>query len=214
MMSVNMSCSTSVNRNIEKGEASLRLGDYTMAIHFFDDVLNRDPENFSARIGMGKALIQQASAKNNDSSTWNRALTHLEAARSLRPQCNVEPLLSDAWIVHARMLLDKKDTISALNSLARAIDLAPSAVEALNLAGIIYFRIGEPDKALTLFSRALAADTSKSFTYFNIGMVKWFQCDYEGARRLWFRAVKLAPQDKDIVYWYSVADKKVKGVAE
>jgi tetratricopeptide (TPR) repeat protein len=214
MSSVNMSCGTSVRRDIEKGEASLRLGDYSMAIKFFEEVLNSDPENFNARLGMGKALIQQASARNNDSASWLRAITHLEAARSLRPESKIEPLLSDAWIIHARKLLDKKDTIAALNSLARAIDFNPFAVEALNLTGIVYFKIGEPDKARILFGRALAIDTTKPFTYFNMGMVNWFQHDYDGARRSWFRAVQLAPQDKDIVYWYSAADRKVRESAK
>jgi tetratricopeptide (TPR) repeat protein len=194
------------NQNIEKGRASLRLGDYSMAIRFFEDVLSHDPENYDARIGMGKALIQQSSAKNNDSTLWSKALTHLEAARSIRPESNVEPLLSEAWIIHARDLLNSTDTIAALKALSRALDLNPRTVEALNLTGIIYFKLGKPDKSQILFRRALAIDTTKSFTYFNIGMVKWSIHDVKGAHRAWFRAVQLAPQDKDIVYWYSVAE--------
>jgi len=204
---------TSNNRSIEKGLASLRLGDYSMAIHFFEEVLNRDPENYDARLGMGKALIQQSSVKNNDSTTWSKALTHLEAARSIRPQSEVEPILSEAWIIHARSLLNGNDTLAALKALSRAIDLNPRTVEALNLTGIIYFKLGEPDKAQILFNRALAIDTTKSFTYFNLGMVKWAARDFEGAHRTWFKAVQLAPQDKDIVYWYSVAETKLRETA-
>jgi len=203
-----ISC-TSNKRIIEKGEASLRLGDYAMAIRFFDEVLSRDPEHFDARLGMGKALIQQASAHNNDSAAWNRALTHLEAARSIKPQSPIEPLLSDSWIIRARMFLDGRDTIAALNALSRAIDLCPKNIEALNLAGIIYFKIGESDKARALFERALAIDTSKPFTYFNLGMVLWSVHDKDGAHRAWFKAVQLAPQDRDIVYWFSIAEKEV-----
>lgn len=205
---------TSEQRTIEKGDASLRLGDYTMAIRFFEEVLNRDPENFDARLGMGKAFIQQASAKNSDSLTWRKALTHLEAARSIRPENNVELLLSEAWVVHARKLLENRDTLEALNALSRAIDYNTRTVEALNLAGIIYFRLGEPDKAQILFERSLLADTTRSYAYFNLGMVRWSLGDIEGARHAWFKAVQLAPQDKDIVYWFSMADKKQRRAAQ
>ncbi|MBN1306319.1 MAG: tetratricopeptide repeat protein [Chitinispirillaceae bacterium] len=204
-----ISC-VSDSRSIEKGEASLRLGDYSMAIRFFDEVLHRNPENFEARLGMGRALIQQASLKNADSTLWGKALTHLEAARTIRPESDIDTLLSEAWLVNARRLLNRCDTINALNSISRAIDLGPRSIEALNLAGIIYFRIGEPDKARILFDRALVADTSRPFTHFNIGMVRWAVHDIRGARDAWFRALQLAPTDKDIVYWYSMAEKKLK----
>ena len=201
---------TSDTRNIEKGEASLRLGDYGMAIRFFEEVLHRNPENFNARLGMGKAFLQQASQQPDDSALWANALTHLEAARTLHPESAiVDQLLSEAWIVNARRLLDAKDTVSALGALSRAIDLHPKSNEALNLAGIIYFRMGDVNKARLLFDRALSADTTRSFTWFNIGMLCWAVKDVHCARNAWFKALELAPEDKDIVYWFSVAEKKM-----
>jgi tetratricopeptide (TPR) repeat protein len=207
------SCQTN-HRSIEKGELSLRLGDYLMAIRFFDEVLSRNPENFDARLGMGKALIQQASAKHHDSLTWSKALTNLEAARSIRPESNIEPLLCEAWTIHSQMLLRTSDTNASLNALSRAIEYNPRAVEALNSAGIIYFRLGELEKASILFNRALMADTSRPFTYFNIGMIRWSIQDVKGANEAWFKAVQLAPGDKDIVYWYAASEKKLRGVTQ
>jgi tetratricopeptide (TPR) repeat protein len=208
------SCSPDSMKSIEKGESSLRLGDYTMAIRFFEQVLNNDPENFRARLGMGKALIQKASAQNGDSLLWSSALINIEAARTLNPQSDIEPILSEAWMVHARKKLEVHDTLGALNALSRAIDYNPKSIEALNLAGIIYFKIGDPGKAGILFERALAIDSSKSFTHFNIGMLCWSQSDFACAHKAWFKALTLAPQDKDIIYWYSVAEKKFQEAAK
>ena len=208
-----LSCLTN-HRSIEKGELSLRLGDYLMAIRFFDEVLSRNPENFDARLGMGKALIQQASAKHHDSLIWSKALTNLEAARSIRPESNIEPLLCEAWTIHSQMLLSTNDTIASLNALSRAIEYNPRAVEALNSAGIIYFKLGELEKADILFNRALVADTSRPFTYFNIGMIRWSIHDVKGANKAWLKAVQLAPGDKDIVYWYAASEKKLRGVTQ
>ncbi len=206
----NVSCLWNTQRSIEKGESSLRLGDYSMAITFFREVLNGDPENFRARLGMGKALIQMAAAQNAESSVWQDAITHLEAARTLNPSYDIETLLSEAWVVQARKKLEKIDTIGALNALSRSIDYNSGSIDALNLAGIIYFRLGEPVKSRVLFDRALSVDTLKAFTHFNIGMLCWSQGDVSGAHNAWFKALTLAPEDKDIVYWYSIADKKIR----
>ncbi len=197
------------DRDIGKGEVCLRLGDYTGAAAFFGEVLHRNPDSFSARLGLGKALLQQASLKNADSTLWSGALTHFEAARTIRPGGAVDTLLSEVWIVNGRRLLNRSDTIEALASLSRAIDLNPRSIEALNLTGIIYFRMGELEKARILFNRSLMTDTSRPFVHFNIGMVHWAADDLPGAYRSWFKALQLAPRDKDIVYWYTMAEKKL-----
>ncbi|MBN1601323.1 MAG: tetratricopeptide repeat protein [Chitinispirillaceae bacterium] len=207
---LSVSCFWDSQRSIEKGESSLRLGDYSMAITFFREVLIADPENYRARLGMGKALIQMSSAHHSDTLLWYDAITHLEAARTIHPESEIEPLLSDAWTVQARIKLGKNDTIGALSALSRAIDYNPRSLESLNLAGIIYYRIGEPSKSRVLFERALMVDTLKAFTHFNMGMLYWAQNDIEGAHRSWLKAITLAPDDKDIVYWYSVAEQKIK----
>jgi len=201
-------CSSNTT-SVEKGNVSLRLGDYAMAQRFFEKVLTENPDNYDARLGMGKALIQQAAAQQNDSIAWSKAIIHLEAARTLRPQNDIELLLSDAWTVHARQCLKSHDTITALLSLSKAIDYNPKSVDALNTAGILYFRAGETDKSGLLFKRALAIDTTRPYTYFNIGMVYWSLGNTADANNAWFKAVQLAPDDKDIVYWYALSEKSL-----
>ncbi len=202
------SCSSN-NATIQKGETSLRLGDYTMATGFFEEVLHRSPDNYDARVGLGKSLIQQAVKQHDDTLLWSKALINLEAARTLRPQSDIEPLLSDAWMARARINLDNKDTLAALTALSRTLELTPGSTAALNAAGIIYFKMGDSDKALQLLNRAALIDTTDAFTFFNAGMVKWSLGDYDGAHKAWFKAVALAPQDKDIVFWFMTAEKKM-----
>ena len=198
------------DRSIEKGNTSLQLGDYEMAISFFQQVLRKDPRSYDARLGMGKALIQRAVDHADDTTSWRHALTHLEAARTLRPEEDIGSLLAEAWTVHARSLLGAGDTIEALSGLARAIEHNPGSVEPLNLAGIVYFKIGDANKAEALFRKAVDLDTEHPSGYFNLGMVYWRRGRLADARGYWLKALKLAPDDEDILYWFALAEKQLR----
>ncbi len=194
---------------VRKGRTALALGDYVMAKSFFAGRLQQKPDCYPARLGMGKALIQEAAALATDSS-WRRALTHLEAARTINPQSpEVIELLGEAWSVHARNRLESGDTLQALSALGKAIEYSPFSVEPLNLAGIVYYRLGDPDKAVTLFRKAIAVDSSNASAYFNLGMVYWQQNNHQMAHTQWLHALENDPADDDIVYWFALAEKSL-----
>lgn len=198
------------DNNIDKGNASLKLGDYTMAIEFYEAELKKDPQNYEARLGIGKAHIQKAVDMKNDTASWKRALTHLEAARTLQPDKDISPFLCEAWSVLGRIMLNLGDTVEALSSLARAIEYSPKNVEPLNLAGIIYFRLGEDEKAEVLFKKAIDINKNHASAYFNLGMIFWVRDQTEGAHKYWLEALKLAPEDDDILYWFAMAEKRLR----
>ena len=196
--------------NIEKGNASLKLGDYTMAIDFYDAELKNNPQSYEARLGIGKALIQKAVDMKNDTASWKRALTHLEAARTLQPDKDISPFLCEAWSVLGRIMLNVGDTVEALSSLARAIEYSPRNVEPLNLAGIIYFRLGEDKKAEILFKKAIDINKHHPSAYFNLGMIFWVREQIESAHKFWLEALKLEPEDDDILFWFAMAEKRLR----
>ncbi len=202
-----LSCGNSV---VEKGATCLRLGDYTGAAAFFKKALQRNPADYDARVGMGKALLQRVAAGEGDSSDWKAALTHLEAARSLSAGAELDGLLAEAWTRRARMVLDTRDTLAALDALTRAIERNPEAGVPLNLAGIIYFRRGSDARAATLFSKALEFDDTNAETRFNLGMVYYHQGKLLQARRQWLKALEQRPEDPDIVYWFARAEKEAR----
>jgi Flp pilus assembly protein TadD len=199
--------------SVDKGFVSLQLGDYTMAQTFFSAVLSHKPNHYEARLGMGKALLQQAATQHEDTLLWRQALIHLEAARTLRPQQeHIDGLLSEVWALHGRHLLDGGDTLASLSALSRAIELQPRSVEPLNLVGIIYFRMGDEAKAEVLFNKAATLDTLHPSAPFNLGMMRWSQGDVLGAREQWLRALKCAPRDEDILYWFALAQKEAQAL--
>jgi tetratricopeptide (TPR) repeat protein len=197
--------------NVEKGVSCLALGDHTMAREFFARALEREPRNYEARLGMGKAFLQAAAEDERDTSAWREACRHFLAARTLRPSEAINGLLSQTWSERSRILVAHHDTITALEALTRAIEYDPKRYEPLNAAGIIYFRMGETQKAVSLLSKALALDTGNVAVLFNLGMVRWHEGDLEAARGLWLKALKRAPKDDAILYWFALAEKKLRG---
>jgi tetratricopeptide (TPR) repeat protein len=196
--------------NIEKGAACLQLGDYGMAQVFFNKTLMRNPRDYDARVGMGKALLQRAVDNTNDTNSWREACLHLDAARTLRPSAYLNGLLSQAWFERSGVQLDFSDTLGALTSLTHAIEYDPGRPEPLNAAGIIYFHMGETEKALAILSRAAALDSGNVTVLFNLGMVRWHSGDISGAHGLWLRALKRSPKDETVLYWFALAEKKLR----
>jgi tetratricopeptide (TPR) repeat protein len=195
--------------DVEKGTLCLQLGDYAMAESFFTAALHRNPSNFDARLGLGKAFLQRASDF-DDTVSWRNALVQLEAARTLRPSGQLVALLSRAWFKRAQSLLGSGDTVGGLGGLTRAIEYDPVNAEYLNLAGIVYFRMGEPQKARILFTRAVNADSADIPGYFNLGMVEWNERNITGAHENWMKALTRAPEDRDILYWFARAEKELR----
>ena len=196
--------------DVDKGASCLLLGDHVMAQEFFAKALARDPRNYEARLGMGKAFLQAAADDECDTSAWRNACRHLYAARTLRPSEGINSLLSQAWSERGRMLVHYHDTLAALEALMRAIEYDPKQYEPLNAAGIIYFRMGETQKASALLSKALSLDSGNVTVLFNLGMVRWHEGDIADAHGLWLKAFKRAPKDDAVLYWLATAEKKLR----
>lgn len=196
-----------------KGAISLELGDYAMAETFYNRILEKNPADFNARLGMGKALLQRASANCDDTVSWRRAVMHLEAARTLIPSPEIRLLLCQVWSQRASDLLGRSDTLSSLEALTRAITADPSCSEPLNLAGIIYYRMGRVEKARQIFMQAVAADSMNTASLFNLGMLHWEEGRTKEAHSLWRRALTIAPRDEEFLYWFAAAEKNLRAAA-
>jgi tetratricopeptide (TPR) repeat protein len=195
---------------VEKGDVCLALGDYRMAIEFYGKRLERAPEDYNARLGLGKALLQKAVDKEGDLEAWDYSLVQLEASRTLKPSREIKKLLCDAYTAKSRLLLSRGDTVAALNSISRAVEYNGKEVEPINLAGIIYFRMGEEHKAEALFKRAVSIDSLHPTAYFNMGMIGWQRGDYTAAHGFWLKTLKIVPDDEDVIYWFARAEKELR----
>jgi tetratricopeptide (TPR) repeat protein len=195
--------------DLDKGQACLALGDYALAQRFFGRAVEADPRGYEGRLGLGQALLQKAFA-DNDSLAFAGALIQLEACRSLRPSAEIGGLLAEAWMDRARGRLRSGDTLDALAALSKAIDRDPRDPRPVNLAGIVYGKIGEAGKAEALFRKALALDSADASAHFNLGMLRWQAGEAREAHAQWLAALKTLPDDEDILYWFALAEKKMR----
>ncbi len=202
-----------VDHRLENGAENLALGDYKRARIHFEAVVDKKPSDYAARLGLGKALLQEFSAHPGDSALLLDCLTQLEAARTLRPDKEVEKLLSEVWFKRAIALLARHDTLAAMTALSRSTGFDPSASKPVNLAGILYFHRGETDKALNLFRLVMAIDSNSVNGYFNAGMVCWADGNYAAAYDYWYKAALRAPNDKEILTWTAMAKKRTAGAS-
>ena len=186
---------------LEKGALNLELGDYHRARACFAAAIDRRPASAAARIGLGKALLQQAAVQPGDSALIVDCLTQFEAARTLMPGQEVEKLAGMAWFRRAKNLLAGRDTLAALKALSRSIALDPLSTGPVNLAGILYFNRGEREKALNLFKKVMAMDSNSASGHFNAGLVYWTDSSYAAAYDCFFNAARRSPGDREILMW-------------
>ena len=196
---------------LKKGLLNLELGDYLRARACFESILDRQPASAPARVGLGKALLQQFAAHPGDTGLLDASLVQLEAARTLQPGREVESLLSIVRFKKASLDLSRGDTLIALQGLSRAISLDPKSIKAVNLAAILYFHQGAGDKALTLFRRVIEIDSSTVSGYFNMGMVYWTDSNFTAAYDAFFRAAQRSPDDREILQWAARAKERSAG---
>lgn len=193
---------------LDKGAVNLELGDYRRARSCFEEVVNRHPASARARLGLGKALLQQWTTTPADTVLLSRALVQLEAARTLRVGDEVERLLSTVWYRRAEVCLGGGgDTVAALKALSRATSLDPKATRPLNMAAILYFQRGEQAKALNLFRLITTIDTASVSGWFNMGMVYWADSSYHRAADAFFEAARRSPDDQEVLRWAAMAKK-------
>ncbi|HEX3020735.1 MAG TPA: tetratricopeptide repeat protein [Chitinispirillaceae bacterium] len=197
--------------SVKRGYQSLNLGDYDMAIGFFNEELHRNPGDFGARVGLGKALLQKSYATEQDTTLWHQALIQLQAARSIENRDYLNTLLRDAWIIYGRKKLAAEDTMAALTAMTFALDYDPASAEALNLSGILFSSFGLTQKAESLFVAGSNNSKSSRELQFNLGILYFYRQQYGDALRIWKSASLYDSSDIELKQWIALAEKKNDG---
>ena len=147
-------------------------GEYQKALDIYLRVLQINPEDTVARIGMGTTLNNWGSqhARNKD---WEQALAYYQQALEYDPACRPalqnlgETLMRVGWEQEAN-----GDMEGAIGTYQKLIAVAPDNAEVHNNLGVIHFKKREYSKAKTYFETALTLDASYDEAHANLNHVR------------------------------------------
>jgi Tfp pilus assembly protein PilF len=174
--------------NVKQGESHyilgisfLREGNPTMALKEFLEAESYDPRNPDLQNALGQAYQLKKS--------YAHAEQHYLKALELKPE---DPnILNNLGALY----LDMKEWDKAIASFQKAAGnlLFNNPEIALTGMGIAWYYKGDPEKALTLYRKALDQKRSFAPAYYRSGEVYRELKDYSRARENYQRALELAP---------------------
>ena len=134
---------------LENGFKYLQKQQYPEAIEEFLKVIEAEPNNFTARLNVGKAYIEIGHLDGPNLYSSRRASHHLKKALELQPNN------FDANWNAGRAAFDVKDFNNALAHLRKSVKLNPSHFKASEMIGDIYLNLGRFEEAIKQFEKTL-----------------------------------------------------------
>jgi tetratricopeptide (TPR) repeat protein len=205
---------TGCRRDQEKAAMRcLELGDWPRAQKLFTQLLDEDPADAQARVGLARALVQRASSlaltDRDEPTAWEEAVRELEIAQGFAPDTALHQSWARATYLWARSLATHGDTTASLGRLKELLRTEPRHLAARNLAGIMEFKRSRPRTARELFLQNIAVDSTDAPTLYNMGLLEWHEGDILMAHAWWLKALRHDPKDENTLWWLVQAEKRL-----
>lgn len=161
------------SKQLQKAEEAVRRRNFDFAIELYGQLLEIDPDQGEARAGLRQALKRRHEAKKGGSrflsalggaaplamaKAMRKAGRHAAAVKALESFLAVNPLDEEGNLLLGRSLEDASHFKSARAVYEFLAEIAPKSPEALKRAGAMTARMGDHEKALEYYERALQAD--------------------------------------------------------
>ncbi len=196
------------------GRASMKLGDYPVAIDSFRNALKLRSDLLEPYLALSDSLTAVGELAVADSILdeaigsfgmhpeitsrksgikWVRG-QYQEAAKFAQKVCDKLPNNPRAWLNLGQINLMAKDLEGAERALLRAAKLDPNNWEVFFNLGMLYEAVGLDDKAKESYRKAIELAPNEWDSYNNLGLLLLAsenQSDIEEARRLFQKAVEL-----------------------
>jgi eukaryotic-like serine/threonine-protein kinase len=172
------------------GNLNDRTGAHPAAVSDFQRVLERDPENVEAYIGLGRAY---------------NSLNHpAEAEQSFRRAIEIKPSCWSCYNELGAFLNSQSRYREAAEAWKRVTELAPDNVFGYQNVGAAYLYMGQFEMANTYFQHGLQIAPNTPDLYANAGTVSFFMERFEEDVEFTRKAIALRPEKYD--YWGNLAD--------
>lgn len=161
------------SKQLQKAEEAVRRRNFDFAIELYGQLLEIDPDQGDARGGLRKALKRRHESKKGGNrflsaiggaaplamaKAMRKAGRHDAAVKSLESYLAGNPLDEEGNLLLGRSLEDANHFKSARAVYEFLAEIAPKSPEALKRAGAMTARMGDHEKALDYYERALQAD--------------------------------------------------------
>jgi tetratricopeptide (TPR) repeat protein/TolB-like protein len=163
------------------GDFHLRTGSYPDAALAFQRVLELDPENVDAYLGLGKAYDFQGESD--------------KAEQSFRHAVQISPACWSCFNSLGMFLNGHARYREAIEAWGRVTELTPDNVWGYMNVGAAYFNIGQFEQANQYFRSALKLAPDNDKLYSNLGTVSFFLGRFEEDAAYCQKAIELSPQN-------------------
>jgi tetratricopeptide (TPR) repeat protein len=172
------------------GDLNLQTGMYPAAISAFQRILESDPNNVDAYVGLGSA--------------YNATGHTAEAEQAYRHAIQLRPVCWSCYNALGVFLNEHSRYAEATDAWRQVTELTPDNVWGLMNVGASYFNMGQFEMAKTYFLRGLQVDPNDPDLYANVGTVSFFLGDFQSDVSYTLKAIALGP--KKYQYWGNLAD--------
>ncbi|MBL8859255.1 MAG: tetratricopeptide repeat protein [Planctomycetes bacterium] len=160
-------------KQLQKADEAQRRRNYDFAVELYQQLLEISPDLGEARAGLRQALKKRLEAKGGGSKflralggaaplalakTLKKAGKNDAAAKQLESYLASNPLDEDGNLLLGMALEDAGHFASAQAVYEFLAEIAPKNPEGLKRAGAMTYRLGDHEKALQYYERALSAD--------------------------------------------------------
>jgi serine/threonine protein kinase/Flp pilus assembly protein TadD len=163
------------------GDFHLRTGSYSDAVLAFQRVLELDPEDVDAYLGLGKAYDFQGETD--------------KAEQAFRHAVQISPVCWSCFNSFGIFFNGHARYREAIEAWRRVTELTPDNVWGYMNLGAAYFNIGQFEQANEYFRRALKLAPDNDTVYSNLGTVSFFLGLFEEDAAYCRKAIELRPQD-------------------
>jgi len=155
-----------------------RKRDFENAQTHFSKVLDADPFNARARIGLGKSLCDQG-----------RYLECIDEYEKVVNPGSLKNLLKDNLRLSLQIVIGKYKA---------RLEKEPNNADLFYSLGIIYAKLGETPKAVVQYNSAIALNPEHKNALFNLGLIMIAQDNLPAAREFLKRALEIESPDQEI----------------
>jgi tetratricopeptide (TPR) repeat protein len=190
-------------------------GDFLSARKIYSRLVEKQPDSYAARYGLGMSWCAEAIYKTEigiaEPKDWYPAIYQMTVAAHLDTGKEVSRTLA---ILHYNLGASfKKAGVreEAVRSVRHAVSCDSTLLKAHNLLGALYQEQGDLDNADLSYRRALLLKPDYAPALFNRGALAWARGDYAAAEKCFQDAVTCEPQNASFSGWLEKARSAARG---